>query len=250
MKTKSFITLLLSIFLLFNFESFAQETITDSQWQEDLKFLQKEVHNNFPFLFKKIKQEEWDAEVEKLHNQIPNLKEHEIKVGLSRIVSMFQYGHTQITFGTVAKYGVLPVNLYHFKDGVYIEGVQKAHQKALGAKVLKVERMEIEKALSAVRPVVPVENDQYFKAYGLRFLTVPTVLHAQRVIPKLSDKVTLTLEKEGNVFEYTFPTIPLKDLSRDYNLTIPNDMWLSARKNDKTPLYLKHLNEKFYYYEY
>lgn len=253
MKTKSIFKLLLGIGILinvFNSKSFAQETITSKQWQEDLKFLQQKVHNDHPFLFKKIKQTEWDSEVEKFYQQIPNLQEHEIKVGLSRIVSLFQYGHTQIPFSTVAKDAVLPVNLYHFKDGIYVEGVEKTHQQTLGAKVLKIGGMNIEKALSKVRPVVPVENDQYFKAYGLRFLTVPAILHAQGVMPKLTDKVVVTLEKDGKVFDYTFPTIPLKDMSRDYNLTIANEKWLSARNTDKTPLYLKSLNEKFYYFEY
>ncbi len=253
MQTQSILKLLLGICIVlnvFNSKSYAQETITPKQWQEDLRFLQQKTHDNHAFLFKKIKQTEWDNEVEKLYQQIPNLQEHEIKVGLSRIVSLFQYGHTQIPFSTIAKDAVLPVNLYHFKDGIYIEGVEKTHQKIVGAKVLKIGGMEIEKALSKVRPVVPVENDQFFKAYGLRFLTVPAILHAQGVIPKLTDKVTLTLEKEGKVFDYTFSTIPLKDMSRDYNLTIANEKWLNARNNDKTPLYLKHLNEKFYYFEY
>lgn len=253
MKSKSIFTLVCSIcivFNIFNSKIFAQEAVTAKEWQEDLKFLQQKVHKDHAFLFKKIKQSEWDDEVEKLYKQIPNLQEHEIKVGLSRIVSLFQYGHTQIRFSTIAKDAVLPVNLYHFKDGVYVEGVEKTHQKTLGAKVLKVAGMEIDKALSKVRPVAPVENDQYFKAYGLRFLTVPAILHAQGIIPELTDKIVVTLEKEGEVFEYTFPTIPLKDMSRDYNLTIPNERWLSVRNNDKTPLYLKHLNEKFYYFEY
>ena len=42
------------------------------------------------------------------------------------------------------------------------------------------------------------------------FLTAPDVLHAQKVIAKKSDKVILTLEKEGRTFEYEFSTIPLK----------------------------------------
>lgn len=247
MKFKFIFTLFLGICI--NAISFAQEIAT-SQWQEDLRFLQKTVHEKHPFLFKKVKQSDWDATVEKLYNEIPKLQEHEIKVGFARIVSMFQYGHTLIRFGAVAEKGVLPINLYHFKDGIFIEGTQKTHQKTLGAKVLKVEDVDIHKALSKVRPVVPAENDQYFKGYGLKFLTVPAVLHAQGIIANYSDQITLTLEKEGKVFDYTFSSIPLKEMSRDYNLTIPNDTWLSVRKNDKTPLYLKHLNEKFFFFEY
>lgn len=227
-----------------------QEALSSVQWQEDLRFLQETVHSDFPFLFKKVRQVTWDAEVEKFHAQIPDLQAHEVEVGLARMVSRFQYGHTQIPFSTVAKRGVLPVNLYHFKDGIYVEGTQKAHEKILGAKLLKVANVPVEEALAMIRPVVPVENENYFKRYGLRFLSVPTVLHAQGVVPSYSETISLTVEKDGQVFDYTLPTIQLDELSRDYGFTIPNAAWTSTRTAGETPLYLKHLNEKYFYFEY
>jgi len=202
------------------------------------------------FLFKKIDPSTWDLEVKKLHDQIPTLQSHEIKVGLTRMVSLFEYGHTQIPFGTLAKDTVLPINLYYFEDGIFIEGVQKENQNLLGAKLLKIENTPLEEALKAIRPVVPVENDQYFKAYGLRFLTVPTILHAQGVIPEFSETVSLTLEKNGKVFKHTFSSIPLKNMSRGYGFTIPNEDWVSVRQQNKTPLFIKELNDKRYFFEY
>ncbi|MDB4292873.1 hypothetical protein N9954_05645 [Maribacter sp.] len=250
MKTtvKQFILLL--AFALCTASTFGQQELSAEQWQEDLRYLQQRVHTDFPFLFKKVKQETWDAEVEKLYADIPTLETHEIKVGLARMVSLFQYGHTQITFTTIADKGVLPVNLHHFKDGIYVEGAQKAHQELLGAKVLKVAGVPIDEALAMIRPVVPVENEYYFKRYGLRFLTVPAVLHAQGVVPAYTENVELTVEKNGKLIEYTLPTIPQEELSRDYGFTIPNEQWLATRTAGETPLYLKHLNEKYFYFEY
>ncbi len=228
----------------------AQNDLTTNQWQEDLHFLQRTVHRNHPFLFQKITQKAWDAEVDKLYEQIPYLAPHEIAIGLTRMVSLFEYGHTQIPFRTIASDGVLGVNLYYFEDGIYIEGVQKGNEKALGAKVIKVGGMPVAEALKAIRPVVPAENDQYFKAYGLRFLTVPTVLHAQGVIPELNQTVQMTLEKEGKQFEHRFTTIPLSALSEDYGFTTANAQWVSARNQSETPLFLKHLEDRLYYFEY
>ncbi len=228
----------------------AQEKVTPEQWQEDLRFLQETVHSDFPFLFKKVEKETWDAEVEKLYAQIPELEAHEVKAGLTRMVSLFEYGHTQITFGTVSEGKVLPVNLYHFPDGIYVEGTQKAYRGILGAKLLKVGNFAVEEALKMIRPVVPVENESYFKAYGLRFLTAPAVLHAQGVIPQYSEKVTLTFEKDGKKMEYALPTISIDELSRDYGFTIPNEEWVSVREEGSTPLYLKQLNDSYFYFEY
>lgn len=237
------------VFLISSTQLCAQNSLTTAQWQEDLQFLQDQVHTEYPFLFKKIKQSVWDAEVEKFRAAIPSLEDHEIKVGMTRMVSLFEYGHSQIPFRTLAKEGILPVNLYQFEDGIFIEGAQKAAATMLGAKVLRVENVPVVEALKAIRPVVPVENESYFKAYGLRFLTVPIILHAQGITKELQTTITLTLEKDGKIFDHTFSTIPYEEMSRDYGLTIPNEQWVSARDQQQTPLYLKHLNEKFYFFE-
>ncbi len=228
----------------------AQETPNVAQWQEDLRFIQKTIHKDYSFLFVKITKQDFDTQVEALFNDIPNLQEHEIRVGLARMISLFKYGHTQIPYRTTAKSGILPINLYHFNDGVYIEGVHKDQKRTLGAKVLKIGDMPIGKALELIYPVVPVENEQYFKAYGLRFLLSPEVLHAQRVIPELSERVTLTLEKEGKVFTHIFKTIDVEKKPKAFNFTVPTEEWLTARNTVTTPLYLKHLEDKLFYFEY
>lgn len=241
---------LIIINLLLCVQLWSQETLAKVQWQEDLLFLQNTIHKDYAFLFVKTTKEEFDTKVEALYNDIPNLKEHEIRVGLARIVSQFKYGHTQITYGTTAKSGILPINLYQFNDDIYIEGVQKDEKKALGAKVLKIGDTPIDKALELIYPVVPVENPQYFKAYGLRFLISPEVLHAQRVIPELTETVTLTLEKGGKTFKHEFKTINIEDKPKAYNFTLPTEEWLTARNTKTTPLYLKHFEDKLFYFEY
>ena len=245
MKNILFISLLLiaSTFL-------AQEKLTPKQWQEDLRYLQKTIHKDYSHLFVKTTKQDFDNQVETLYNNIPNLKTHQIRVGLTRIVSQFKYGHTQIPYSTTVKNGILPINLYQFDDDIYIEGVHKDQKKALGAKILKIGDTPINKALALIYPVVPVENEQYFKAYGLRFLLSPEVLHTQGVIPELSETVTLTLEKEGKVFTHNFKTIDIKDKPRTFNFTLPTKEWLTARDTETTPLYLKHFDDKLFYFEY
>jgi len=228
----------------------AQKKLTTAEWQYDLKFIQETVHKDYAHLFKKVTAEKFDSEVEKLYKEIPNLKEHEVMVGFSRIISLFQYGHTSFGFrGGVVPYHKLPFNLYHFNDGVYIEGTHSDHSIALGAKVISIEGTPIEEALRLVHPVVPVENDQYFKAFGINYLAIPEVLHAQRIIPSLSQTVTLQLEKDGRTFDHKFTSLSPDVMKLQYSLMRHEGEWLSARKQGNTPYYLKNL-DKIYYYEY
>ncbi|MGI9543565.1 MAG: hypothetical protein ACR2MX_09915 [Cyclobacteriaceae bacterium] len=232
----------------------AQLNQNAKDWQEDLLFLQKTVHKDYDFLFKKVEAAQFDAEIDKFYQAIPKLEEHEIIVGFTRIVSLFEYGHTAIGLSgwydrKPIDFDQMPFNLYHFNDGIYVQGVHKNYQNALGAKVLKVEGVPVEQALKAIRPVVPVENDQYFKAYGLTYLGTPQVLHAQRVTKELKSTVTLTLERDGNLFDVTFDPFGATKFPGQYSLIKEEGDWLDARDNSEDPLYLKNL-DRIYFYEH
>ena len=46
--------LVLALSIIFNCSLFAQENMTAEKWQEDVAFLQKKIHDDYSFLFKKI----------------------------------------------------------------------------------------------------------------------------------------------------------------------------------------------------
>ena len=75
-----------------------------TKWIEDINFLQKTVHKDYPYLFDKISKDRFDKEVENLRKSlyIHNYEDHEAIVGVAKLVSLFQYGHTFFSFHTVA----------------------------------------------------------------------------------------------------------------------------------------------------
>jgi tetratricopeptide (TPR) repeat protein len=245
---KKLITLLVCVFVL---QAGSQSKLSAKAWQDDLNFLKNTIHKDYPFLFKKTTATDFDKAVDELHNNIPNLQDHEIIVGFSRLISSFKYGHTRLGFERLPiPVHQLPVNLYHFNDGVYVQGVHKDYGQALGAKVIAIANMPIADVLKAIYPVVPVENDQYFKSFGFLYLVSPEILHAQGVIKELSNTIEFTLEKKGETFNLNFDALSgIRNLPLKYGLIQQDDNWLDARNQDETPLYLKHL-DKIYYYEY
>ena len=245
---KNLLVLLLCGFVL---QATSQSSVSIKEWQDDLKFLKSTVHKDYPFLFKKTTAKDFDNAVDELYNNIPKLQEHEIIVGFARIVSLFKYGHTRLGFESLPNpIHQLPVSLYHFNDGVYVQGVHKTYEQALGAKVIAVANMPIEDVLKAIYPVVPSENDQFFKAFGFLYFISPEILHAQGVIKELSNTVEFTLEKESKTFNLKFDALPDGELvPLTYGFVKQDENWLDARNQDETPLYLKSL-DKIYYYEY
>ncbi len=225
-------------------------TLTVSDWQSDLRFLQQAVHKDYPFLFKNITADKFDAEVEKLYSAMSSMQDHERLAGLARIVALFKYGHTDIGWReSPVKYHVAPVNFYWFSDGIYAEGTDKSNAQIAGAKLIKVEGTPVLRALELLKPLVPAENDQYFKAYGLDFLLIPEALHAQGVTKELKKSITYTFEKNGKTFERAVAARDAFHLPRSYGFVSKGADWLTVRDTTSTPYYLKDL-EKIYYYEY
>ena len=245
---KKVIFLLISLFIL---QATAQSTLTTKQWQEDLRFLQNTIHTDYSFLFVKTTKEIFDTEIETLYKNIPNLEEHEIIVGMSRIIALFKYGHTDISFRQKPfEFHYLPFNLYQYNDGVYLQGVHKDYQQALGAKVITINKVPITDALKRIYPVVNSENDQYFKSFGINYLRILEVLHAQGITKKLENSVVLTLEKGGKTFKQRFTSLQKGERApTKYSHIFQNKNWLEARNQNDTPLYLKNL-DKIYFYEY
>jgi tetratricopeptide (TPR) repeat protein len=236
--------------LLLTGSIFAQPDLPANSWQEDLRFLQKTVHEDYSFLFKKTSPGAFDEEVEKLYAAIPSLESHEIIIGMARLVASFKYGHTSLRLGgEKSNFHQLPLNLYHFNDGVYIEGTHKDYQDALGAKVLEIEGVPIAEVLSAVEPVIPAENEQYAKGYGLGYLNFPEVLHAQGVTKTLKKDIAFTLEKDGEVFKKVFMASRGLSVPDHYGFLPQEGDWLSSRQQEATPPYLQEL-DKHYYFKY
>ncbi len=228
----------------------SQSILTASDWQSDLKFLQQTVHKEYPFLFKKVTAEKFDSAVERLYREIPSLQPHEILSGYTRIVALFKYGHTDIGWReSPVKYHVAPINFYWFSDGVYAEGSITKYAPLIGAKLISVEGMPIKNVLEAIKQLVPVENDQYFKAYGLDYLLIPEALHSQHVTKELKTTITYGFEKNGKLFDMAVTALDTFRLPRAYGFVSRRADCLSVRDSSKTPPYLKNL-DKIYYYEY
>ncbi|MEO0573179.1 MAG: hypothetical protein AAF039_15835 [Bacteroidota bacterium] len=229
---------------------YAQEAITVDAWQKDVRFLQEEVNGTYSFLFKKISQSSFNKAIDEFYHAIPKMEQHEIVVGFSRIIALFKYGHTRMSYSDApVPFHSIPVELYRFKDGIRIKSANKKYKDIIGAHVLAIEGMALEEVIKAVFPTVPVENKMFFDAYGLDHLTIPEVLHAQGVTSTLQDTITLTLKKEGKQFKKTLKATNNLWPPMRYGEIQPDSDWTNARDSKNTPLYLKHF-DKVYYVEY
>jgi hypothetical protein len=72
------------------------DTATAKKWQEDLRYLARELPKRHKDLFHAMTREQFEAAVKNLDERIPNLSQEQIIVELQRIVAMIRDGHTRI----------------------------------------------------------------------------------------------------------------------------------------------------------
>lgn len=252
MKILSFIML-----ILFVFTGYAQvEKLTKEEWREDLVYLRDKVTHEYSHLFYRITGKEFEDDVAQLWAEIPDLKHHEIMVRMASLIANFKIGHTGISLteshhGAVLRTGFhqLPLNFYLFKDGLFVQGASQKFAHLAGAKVLRLGKYDIETAIAMIRPVVSIENEQFFKAYGVNMLRSPEVLHALGITASISS-VPMKIEKEGEVSDVELVLEDVADhIPAVYGLVRNEEGWVNFRETEATPVWLKHLDEK-YRFEY
>ena len=87
--------------------------LSKEQWQKDLQYLAKELPRRHKNAFHTVSREQFERAVAELSAAIPSLQDHEIQVGLMKIVAMVGDAHTELS-GFGGTFRRFPLNLYWF----------------------------------------------------------------------------------------------------------------------------------------
>ncbi|MEA1647868.1 hypothetical protein UAJ10_02405 [Nitrospirillum sp. BR 11164] len=115
---------------------------------------------------------------------------------MARLVALAGNGHTAVQlFPKYAEYGVAPVRLAWFDDGLYVIGAADAQASLLGRRVVAIDGHPADDIPAAVRPYL-TGNDEHARAQGVNLLVSPALLRA--VWPETDGRhLALTLTDEA-----------------------------------------------------
>ncbi|MGZ5488079.1 MAG: hypothetical protein ACXWF4_06075 [Candidatus Aminicenantales bacterium] len=227
--------------------------LTDQQWREDIDTLARTVAEKHRHPFDTLSRADFDKSVASLRARVPSLADHEIVVGMIKLVALLRDGHSRLTLpagpaadsqshaATAAPkagiaFHILPVKLYLFIDGLHVQAAAPGRRDLVGAKVVQIGRLPAEAALEAVRPAVHYDSEMWFKLVGPQFLGVPEVLQACGVTEGV-DRTPLTVEKDGRTTTVVLDPLPLG----------PEPAWVTWSDVSGTPkpLYLRSAGKPF-----
>jgi hypothetical protein len=166
---------------------------------DDIRELGKSIEQIHPDPFRSVSRQLFESEVSALARRAPALSEDELLVGVMRIVALLgpRNGHTGLFPGDPSHTRGLhlyPLRLYAFTDGLYV--VDATDAALVRSRVVAIEGMPIETALTRVEPLVPRDNPSNLRGLAPHFLLTAEVLDGLGIADRTGPAV-FTLERPG-----------------------------------------------------
>jgi hypothetical protein len=208
--------------------------VSVAQWREDLAYFARELPKRHANAFHHITRERFETEIADLDRRLGGLDGDEIYVGLDRIANLIGDGHTYVRFPPdVAN---LPLDVSRFGEDYRVTHVAPGLEKMLGARVVKVGGMPIERARATLLALTPQDETPWLaegRVQGL--LTTGLALHGSGIIPG-RDAATYTLaDDDGHEFAVEVRALPPG----------ASPEWVTAYK--EPPLFRQKPDERFWY---
>jgi hypothetical protein len=207
--------------------------LTREQWRQDLQYLAKELPRRHKNAFHTVSKDQFEQAVAAFDAAIPSLAEHEILVGLRRIVAMIGDAHTALA--PPENFHRYPLTLYRFGGDVRVVRTTSNYKLALGARVVGVGSLSIAEATARVDTLIPHENDQFVRYSDVSMMPFAEVLQALGIVGNLQHAQWTFENANGERFSLQLEAIP-QDAKVD---------WLSTLK--AVPLYRERLNELMWF---
>ncbi|WP_350284557.1 hypothetical protein [uncultured Croceitalea sp.] len=220
------------------------EKTRSEQWMEDIAFFESEFIEQA-----KTYTDSSRAATKKplagLKKAVDELSDLQIQLELSKAVVMADNGHTSLPLPLQER---IPLRFYRFSDGIHVVKTDALATPYLGAKLLKVNAMDVDTVERALFPYVSgTESWKKFKTLGL--ITAPKILHALELGKK--DSIALRLVKGKDTLDVT---LAAQNVERDrswfeawadlYPIQDEESPWTFLKGKIEThPLYLKHAEE-------
>lgn len=237
MKSKLILLLIVMSFLIFPVSSSAQDDgMTDAEWQTDIEFFAEQFPHRHPDAFRTASEEDFNAGVTALLEDLPELSDAEIIVRIRRLVSMVADGHTSMMPNYNAFYALshYPLNFYAFEDGVYVVDATPDYEAYIGAKLVQVGTMDVDSAYALLEQTAVYENEwtrrlttakEFYEGVILLGSGIIESIEEPNFVFEMSDGETVTLNPEPLSFSDF-----LSFVGNEFNLPVREDVfYLSSR---------------------
>lgn len=213
----------------------------DGRWQQAVEYLGSQL----PYLhvdpYFKVSEADFQKSVTELANQVPDLNDEQIIVGIMRIVASIGDGHTR-TYPNAkpVRFASLPLEMRWMDGELIIVAASPEYEQAVGATVVQIGDHSVQDVLEAVKPLIPADNDMEILNDTPQYMAMPAILFGLDLIPQ-KDRVTFGFEEQdGSRFDLELQ--PGSGKSESF-------VTVYEKVGVQRPLYEQD-HESFYWYQY
>ena len=232
----------LSILLGFaaTFSVFAQSDSTTEQWIEDIEFFDAYVREHHPNVFAKADEDEWDARIAALKDDIDELSPSHIPLRFQRIMALVQDGHSYLNWATVGdELHAAPLVLTRFSDGVFVTRALQGHEDLVGARIEAVGGVPIDDLARKTLPFA-CEDNMFAAAKQLAWHCVQRETLKLVGAAEAGEPIQYTIAmSDGTVREVSMDTLSLNARAEAFNALPPEDL-------SNAPLYRQRPDENYW----
>ena len=153
------------------------------QWQEDIDFLLAKIEEIHPNPYRRISRDEFSEAAKAFKQKLPELSENQRLVGLMRLVSLLEDGHTNVyPYLPDKEYAVFPFRMFKFQEGIFITVAPEDQKELVGAEVLTIGNLSAAEAFVRFEELIMGDNEFYRMAFAPRILIMADLLEGLGII--------------------------------------------------------------------
>lgn len=227
---------------------------TAIDWRGDLEFLRVEAPKAHVNLFHDLTPIAFNAAIDDLEKRSGGLTDAAIVTEIGRIIASVHDAHSGLDSAPSAlRSRFLPLKLYAYSDGVFIQSTDRAHEAYAGARVLAIGGTPIEEAMKRAASITSASNSMTLADFAPLVLSRADTLAALGVIPD-PERVSFRLQVGGAEREVVFEPLPRDATGAPgkggfwmYLGPAPGSDWADAQRFGARPLWLEHQQEPYWF---
>jgi len=161
-----------------------QDETTVSNWNSDLETLADTLESVHPNPYRSYKKEKFYQDIDTLKSALPTLTEVGFKLNLIQLLAKLGDGHTGASIAFLNEQNPVkyPIRLQWFEDELLVTGTIPEYEKLLGAKLVSINNMPLEKVISKVNTLIPHDAENWLKVFNPKYMIYADILKHLKVI--------------------------------------------------------------------
>lgn len=211
----------------------------DARWRYDVDFLVEEIRRMHYRWRTQALPDSFVNAVRQLKQEIPSLDDAGIQVRIQNLLARLGDGHSMLYFFAGPRaLPQLPVQLYWFRDGLYVVAAMPGYEQWIGYRVEKIAGITPAEVLERTALSVSRDNAMFLRAIGPAFMTTPAFLRAAKVIERDTEVSVTMTDASGQQTTISLPSQPARR---------PLRMLPAPTGKGSGPLYLARQGETFWF---